>query len=46
VLAVIQNLGSLGDKVAFDYLLYARLLDYSDSIKKAAQESLNQLNRL
>jgi len=46
VLAVIQNLGNLGDKVAFDYLLYARLLDYSDSIKKAAQESLNQLNRL
>ncbi len=46
VLAVIRNLGSLGDKIAFDYLLYARLLDYSDSIKKAAQESLNQLNRL
>ncbi len=46
VLAVIQNLGALGDKVAFDYLLYARLLDYSDSIRKAAQESLNQLNRL
>jgi HEAT repeat protein len=46
VLAVIQSLGELGDKVAFDYLLYARLLDYSDSIKKAAQDSLNQLNRL
>ena len=46
VLAVIQNLGELGDKVAFDYLLYARLLDYSDSIKKAAQDSLNQLNKL
>jgi hypothetical protein len=46
VLAVIKNLGELGDKVAFDYLLYARLLSYSDSIKKAAQESLNQLNRL
>ena len=27
-------------------LLYARLLDYSDSIKKAAQDSLNQLNKL
>jgi hypothetical protein len=43
VLAVIQSLGDLGDKVAFDYLLYAGYLDYSDSIKKAARESLNRL---
>ena len=46
VLAVIQSLGDLGDKVAFDYLLYAGYLDYSSSIKKAARESLDQLNRL
>jgi hypothetical protein len=43
VLAVIQSLGDLGDKVAFDYLLYAGYLDYSDSIKRAARESLNRL---
>ena len=43
VLAVIHSLGALGDNVAFDYLLYAGYLDYSDSIKKAARESLNRL---
>ena len=43
VLAVIRSLGELGDNVAFDYLLYAGYLDYSDSIKKAARESLNRL---
>ncbi len=43
VLAVIQSLGDLGDKVAFDYLLYAGYLDYSDSIKRAARDSLNRL---
>ena len=43
VLAVIQSLGDLGDKVAFDHLLYAGYLDYSDSVKKAARDSLNRL---
>ena len=43
VLAVIQNLGLLGDKIAFDYLLYAGYLDYSDTIKKAARDALNRL---
>ncbi|MAG14023.1 MAG: hypothetical protein CMN78_05450 [Spirochaetales bacterium] len=43
VLSVIRSLGALGDIVAFDYLLYAGYLDYSDSIKKAARESLNRL---
>ena len=43
VLAVIQSIGDLGDKVAFDYLLYAGYLNYSDSNKKAARDSLNRL---
>ncbi|MBT3275536.1 MAG: hypothetical protein HN368_20435 [Spirochaetales bacterium] len=40
VLAVIQGLGDLGDSVAFDYLIYLGYLDYSDSIKKAAKDTL------
>ena len=43
VLAVIQALGDLGDRVAFDYLLYLSVLDYSDSIKKAASEIIEKL---
>ncbi len=43
VLAVIRNLGALGDKVAFDYLLYIGYLKYPDSIKKAAKDALQNL---
>ena len=43
VLAVVQNLGSLGDKTAFDDLLYAQYLSYSSEIKKAAREALDRL---
>lgn len=43
VLAVIHNLGILGDKVAFDYLLYIGYLKYPDSIKKAAKDALQNL---
>lgn len=43
LLAVIEALGSLGDKVAFDYLLYIGYLDYPDDIKNAAREALNRL---
>jgi hypothetical protein len=45
ILSTIKNLGILGDQVAFDYLLYTGYLDYSDRIKKAARESLNNLQR-
>lgn len=45
VLAVITNLGILGDPVAFDHLLYTGYLDYPGSIKKAAREALNKLTR-
>ncbi len=41
--AVIQALGDLGDKVAFDYLLFIGYLPYPDSIKAAAREALNRL---
>ena len=43
VLGVIENLALLGDKVAFDYLLYTGYLDYSEKVKKAAREALNKL---
>jgi HEAT repeat protein len=43
VMAVIRNLGILGDKVAFDYLLYIGYLKYPDSIKKAAKDALQSL---
>ncbi len=43
VLSVIRNLGILGDQVAFDYLLYARYLNYSERVKKSAAEVINKL---
>ena len=44
VLAVVENLGRLGDKTAFDDLLYAQYLSYSSEIKKAAREALENLS--
>ena len=43
VTAVIDNLSLLGDKTAFDNLLYAGYLDYPASVKQAAREALNNL---
>jgi hypothetical protein len=43
VLAVVKNLGILGDKTAFDDLLYAQYLSYSSEIKKAARNALDNL---
>ncbi|MFI3256748.1 MAG: hypothetical protein R3Y36_00440 [Spirochaetales bacterium] len=43
VLAVIQSLGLLGNKVAFDPLLYATYLDYSEDIILAARDALAAL---
>jgi hypothetical protein len=43
VLAVIRNLGDLGDMVAFDHLLFVSYLDYPESIKSAAREALKKL---
>ncbi len=43
VLAVINSLGALGDKTAFDNLLYVTYLNYSEEIKNAARTSLAKL---
>ncbi|PKL07727.1 MAG: hypothetical protein CVV51_12545, partial [Spirochaetae bacterium HGW-Spirochaetae-7] len=42
-LAVVTNLGRLGDKTAFDYLLYIGYLQYPESVKKAARDALQKL---
>lgn len=41
--AVIDALAEIGDKVAFDYLLYIGYLPYTDDVKAAAREALNRL---
>jgi len=42
-LAVVNNLGRLGDKTAFDYLLYIGYLQYPESVKKASRDALQKL---
>lgn len=42
-LAVVGNLGLLGDKTAFDHLLYIGYLQYPESVKRAARDSLQKL---
>ena len=43
VFAVLTNLGVLGDKVAFDDLMYTQYLNYSAGVKKAARTALDKL---
>lgn len=43
VLAVIKSLGVLGDKTAFDNLLYVTYLNYDEEIKGSARDSLAKL---
>ncbi|MEI6387092.1 MAG: hypothetical protein WCQ50_10670 [Spirochaetota bacterium] len=43
LLGVIDALGNLGDKVAFDYLLYVGYLRYPESVKNAARAALQKL---
>ncbi|MDR1024970.1 MAG: hypothetical protein LBL56_04525 [Treponema sp.] len=43
VLGVINALGQLGDKIAFDNLHYVAYLEYPERIKAAAREALNNL---
>ena len=43
MLSIIQALGDLGDKAAFDYLLYVSYLDYPESVKKASRDALARL---
>ncbi|MDX9959364.1 MAG: hypothetical protein AB7T74_15755 [Clostridia bacterium] len=42
-LAVVNNLGILGDKTAFDHLLYIGYLQYPESVKRAARDALQKL---
>lgn len=42
-LAVVNNLGALGDKAAFDYLLYVGYLQYPETVKRAARDALQKL---
>ncbi len=44
-LAVINNLGILGDETAFDHLLYTMYLDYPRSVKQAAREVLSEFKQ-
>ncbi len=43
VLALLDNLGALGDKVAFDDLMYTQYLGYTAAIKKTARAALEKL---
>jgi len=45
VLAVVRNLGILGDRIAADNLLYTRYLNFSSTVRKAAKEAFNNLKR-
>lgn len=43
VLSVINALGELGNKSAFDYLLYVTYLDYGEDVVTAARNALSKL---
>ncbi len=43
VLSTVTALGKLGSKVAFDYLLYIEYINYSQRIKLAARQSIQEL---
>ncbi len=44
VLAVIRNLGAIGDPVAFNTLTYTNYLGYSSTVKAAARDAISRLN--
>jgi HEAT repeat protein len=43
LLATVNALGDIGDKIAFDHLLYADFLPYSSEVKVAAKTALSKL---
>ncbi|RPJ07961.1 MAG: hypothetical protein EHM28_05585 [Spirochaetaceae bacterium] len=43
VTAVVQSLGKLGDKFAFDYLMRVKFLNYSAAIKAEADAAINKI---
>ena len=42
-MAIVNSLGELADKAAFDSLLYMGYLSYSENVQAAAREALNRL---
>ena len=42
-LAVVTNIGLIGDKIAYDDILYVGYLKYPESVKKAALDTLSKL---
>jgi HEAT repeat protein len=44
MLAIIRALGEIGDKTAFDNLLYISSLNYPEQIQSAAREALDRLD--
>ena len=45
VLEVIANLSALGDKIAFETLLFVGILEYSDRVKRAADAAIEAMFR-
>ena len=43
MLSLINSLGEMGDKAAFDSLLYATYLDYPEEVIAAAKNALAKL---
>jgi hypothetical protein len=43
LISVIDALGELGDKIAFDYLLYIGYLGYPEEVQSSARDALNRL---
>ncbi|UTC67779.1 MULTISPECIES: hypothetical protein [unclassified Treponema] len=43
VLSIIMALRKLGDKTAFDYLLYVEYLNYSETVKQASRNAIEEL---
>ncbi len=44
VLAVLSNIGKLGDKVSFDDLMYTQYLNYSNTVKKEAKKAAESIS--
>jgi len=43
VMGIIAALGTLGDKVGYNDLLYTQYINYSAAVKKAARAALDKL---
>jgi hypothetical protein len=43
IMEIVRALGEIGDKLAFDYILYISYLNYPEQIQSAAREALDRL---